>query len=31
MHGIQAQAVEAVFEEPHQRIVDKEVAHLAAA
>ncbi len=31
MHRVQAQAVEAVFEQPHQRIVDKEVAHFAAA
>ena len=31
MHRIQAQAIEAVFEEPHQGVVDKEVAHFAAA
>lgn len=31
MHRIQAQAVETVFDKPHQGVVDKEVTHLAAA
>lgn len=30
VHRVQAQAVEAVFQQPHQRVVDKEVPHLAA-
>ena len=29
MHRVQAQAVEAVFQQPHQRVVDEEVPHLA--
>ncbi len=31
MHRIQAQAVEAVFVQPHQRAIDEEIPHLAPA
>ncbi len=30
VHGVQPQAVEAVFEQPHQGVVEKEIAHFAA-
>ena len=31
MHGVEAQPVEAVVQQPHQGVVDEEVAHFAAA